>query len=150
MTDRPLAPGGGERLRRVYLVFLLVVLVMLVILLPLVLFGLSGDGHTPILTVGGVVVTVSSVLLLIALVRGRAAVRHDAISTTGTRAAGALARAAGAIAWAGAAATLVTGIVQHYRHVESALLVGIVMAASALIPAMLSDGADRMSGRLSG
>ena len=64
-----------------------------------------------------------------------------------------LSRVTGAVApgivtrtWLGALAVLATGTVQHYQHVDRALLEGVILAATALIPAVSNDSAHRITG----
>ena len=148
-NQRPLPPGAGRRLRRLYLTFLVISVLVVLIILSFVWFALVsaiGQADAATLLVGGVVITTSSACLLAALLRGHSAVHGDWVSVSAARTAGRVARVGALIGWLGALAVLATGTVQHYQHVDRALLEGVILAATALIPAVSNDSAHRITG----
>lgn len=151
--ERPLPPGGGSRLRALYLRFMVIAVVAVLIVLSFVLsatVSAIGDDDLATLLAGGVVITISSVCLIAALMRGRAAVDGDRVSIPTVVSSRRVARVGSLVGWIGALAVVAIGVIQHYQHVDMALLEGIVLGGAALIPAVGNDSANRTARRIIG
>ncbi|HEX8345116.1 MAG TPA: hypothetical protein VF657_10270 [Actinoplanes sp.] len=149
MTDLP--PGGGSRLRGLYLRFLVLSVVASLIVLSFAFFATAsatGDDDIVTLLVGCVVITTSSVCLVIALLRGRGAVHGDRADIPAAVRSRLVARMGSLVGWLGALAVVAVAVVQHVQHVDMALLEGIVLAGGALIPAVGNDAAKRLAGQM--
>lgn len=150
---RPLPPGGGNRLRALYLRFLVMAVVAVLIVLSFVLsatVSAIGDDYEATLLVGSVVITISSVCLIAAVMRGRAAVDGDLVSIPTAVNSRRLARVGSLVGWIGALAVVATGVIRHYQQVDMALLEGIVLGGAALIPAVGNDSVNRTARRITG
>jgi hypothetical protein len=149
--QRPLHPGSGHRLRQSYTKLIAASLIAAAIILAFTLFTAAasmGDAQATIPLVASVVVGICSACLIVALVRGRAAVHGDFVALPGIRRSGSLAKAGSLVGWLGAALVLVAGIGLHYQDVDNALLLGIVFGPACLIPAVCNDSARRIATRL--
>ena len=148
-----MAPGSGQRLRQAYLRYLLIVAVVLVVVLPIALSiaVFTAEGQAVLTAAVGLLGAVTSAVLLItALIRGRAAVAGDILTVPGIRSSGSLALAAEVAGYVGALAALALGLLQRSLDVDLAFTMGLVMAALSAAPALISDAARRMSRRLAG
>jgi hypothetical protein len=147
-AQRQLHPGGGRRLRRTYLLYLISSIVVVLLILSFALFATvlaSGEGGAVTLLTGTVAITISSVCLIVALLRGRAAVHDDWVSIPAATRSQRAARVGSLLGWIGALAVAATGVIQHYQQVDTALLQGIVLGGATLIPAVGNDSANRMA-----
>lgn len=151
MTDRSLTPGSGARLRRAYTRYLLIATAGLSIVLVLAVGAAraAADGDTVLIVIVGVAATVAASLLLIgALLRGRAAIIADTLSIPAMRSSAVLALAAQVAGCAGIVAALTLGFLQQLSDVGLALTTGLAMAVCSAAPTVLSGAARRMSRRL--
>ncbi|MBM2620769.1 hypothetical protein JIG36_35245 [Actinoplanes sp. LDG1-06] len=159
MTDparRTLNPGGGAILRRTYgkLLAVSVVAAVLVWLIAVsVVVALAGDGDGVLVVLAFVVLAfvvlaVTSVCLLAAIVRARAAIHGDQVGVAALHGSDGLSRTGSAVGWVGAAALVVLGFVLNTQDVDNALLSGIVLAGTAVILAVGNDGTHRITKRL--
>lgn len=147
-ADRhPLPAGGGLRVRRVYRTFLIFALVVVLVVLGLIVSAVvaaMGDEDVLILLAGSVVIAVSSACLIVALLRGRAAVQDDFVATYPAGSSLRVARVGSLVGWIGAPVVVAIGVVQHVQGADTALLAGILLGGAALILAVCNDGAKRV------
>jgi len=149
MTNRPIAPGSGPRLRRYYLILLLFTAIgMPLLILAALAIARSIGEATLTATIGLTAMLIASALLLIAVIRARTSVTTDAIAPPGMRSSGTVAMAAQIIGGAGGAITLVTGLLQHANGVDLGTEMGGLIALICFIPAATAGTVHRLSRRL--
>ncbi|ROT26074.1 hypothetical protein EF879_25970 [Micromonospora sp. HM5-17] len=131
-----------------YLTLLLVAVVALAILLPIGWFltvASIGDDDLPLVVVGAAVATVAAILLLAALVTGRAAIHGDVVATGTARTSAGFALAGGLTGWIGAGLVVLLAIVLALLQIDVVLVKAVPLTIASLLSGVLSDRARRIA-----
>jgi hypothetical protein len=149
MTERPIVPGSGNRLRRQYLLLLAVA----GIVMPLIIIAVAALAHRfdgPALTaiLGLATMIVATGFLLPAVVCGRGAVTANTIGLGLMRSSGTLAMTAQIVGLAGGVVTIAAGFLQQLFGADDGVGLGGITAIVCIFAGSTGGIVNRLSRRL--